>query len=79
MAAVNGTKLPQIGPVGCSILGGMAHNLGQFLAAGLLLQFAVLRSYLPFLLLSGTVTGCLIGMAAGLLLPRLQKIRSWDN
>lgn len=55
----------------CGILGAMAHNLGQTLAATLVYTGAVLV-YLPVLLLSGMVTGLFTGLCAQLLVLRLR-------
>lgn len=56
-----------------SILGGIAHNVGQILAACLWTQTAQVALYLPVLLVSGFVTGGLIGLVAGILVKRLGK------
>ena len=56
-----------------SIVGGIAHNVGQIIAACLWTQTAEVALYLPVLLISGFVTGGLIGLAAGLIVKRLDK------
>lgn len=56
-----------------SIVGGILHNVGQILAACLWTQTAEVALYLPVLLISGTLTGALIGIAAGILVKRLEK------
>lgn len=56
-----------------SIVGGILHNVGQILAACLWTQTAEVALYLPVLLISGTVTGALIGIASGILVKRLNK------
>lgn len=52
--------------IGISMAGAVAHNLGQLLAAGLLLQTGAVVYYLPVLLLTaipaGTFTGYLLNM-----------------
>lgn len=50
--------------IGVSIAGGVSHNIGQILAACLVVQSRALLGYLPILLLAGTVTGLLTGIAA---------------
>ncbi len=57
--------------VGVSVAGGVSHNIGQLAAAALVLESGAVFSYLPVLLLSGTVTGALIGLVGGLILERL--------
>ena len=56
-----------------SIMGGIAHNVGQIIAACLWTQTAEVALYLPVLLVSGLLTGGLIGLAAGLLVKRFEK------
>lgn len=47
-------------------MGGLSHNMGQFLAACTLTAGGVLP-YLPFLVLSGILTGLFTGFCAGFL------------
>lgn len=61
--------------VGVSIAGGVAHNVGQLLLAAVLLQTPSVAWYAPVLLVTGTLTGALIGVLCRLLLPRLEKLR----
>ena len=49
-------------PVSVSAAGGMAHNFGQLLSACLLIRTLNLIYYLPILLISGFLTGLLIGI-----------------
>ncbi|MDR1157146.1 MAG: Gx transporter family protein [Oscillospiraceae bacterium] len=58
-----------ISPVGVSITGAVFHNLGQLLAACAVLGSAYVFSYLPVLLVSGAVTGLLVGLAVKYTLP----------
>ncbi|MCR5503686.1 MAG: Gx transporter family protein [Lachnospiraceae bacterium] len=57
-----------------SALGGVFHNLGQMTAAALIMGLKGLFWYLPVLILSGLITGLLLGIPAELLLPRIRKI-----
>ncbi len=50
---------------GVSIIGGVMHNVGQLLAAMLVLETGSLIYYGPVLLLAGLLTGFLIGVIAG--------------
>ncbi|MCM1024834.1 MAG: Gx transporter family protein [Roseburia sp.] len=45
-------------------VGGLTHNLGQLLAAYALTRAASVLAYLPFLILSGVLTGLFTGLAA---------------
>ncbi len=47
-----------------SITGGIAHNLGQLLIAFLITQVPGVLMYLPFLILSGMLTGLFTGLCA---------------
>lgn len=58
--------------VGTSVAGGVAHNIGQILAAAFLAGSPAIVGYLPVLLISGTVAGAVIGIASGVLLARLR-------
>ena len=63
--------------VGVSIAGGIFHNVGQILAAMLIVSNFKLIFYLPVLLISGVVTGALIGIGGTIIIARLKKAR--DN
>lgn len=62
-----------------SLMGGMFHNLGQILAAMLILETAGLIAYLPVLLLCGLGAGCAIGAVGGILIKRLEVIKKKEN
>ncbi len=62
-------------PIGVSMLGGILHNLGQLLVAFVMLGASGVIYYLPPLLITGAVTGFLIGTVTKLLLPQMQKLR----
>ena len=60
-----------------SVTGGVLHNVGQILVACLVLETDVLLYYLPVLILSGVVTGAVIGIIGSLVIKRLESnIRS---
>ena len=65
-------RTDRFSPVGVSVLGGVCHNLGQIAAALLLLETPAILGYLPVLLLTGTLSGALIGLLGGWLLRRLK-------
>ncbi len=58
-------------PVAVSVSGGVLHNAGQILMACILLGTNVIRYYLPFLVLSGTISGIVIGILAAVLVKRI--------
>ena len=65
-------RLRVFSEVGVSVAGGVCHNIGQIVMACILLETNVIVYYLPFLLLSGTVTGVLIGITSALLIKRIK-------
>ncbi len=48
--------------IGISIAGGVSHNVGQLLVAMIIVENTSLLYYAPALLISGVVTGFLIGL-----------------
>jgi heptaprenyl diphosphate synthase len=73
MAAALRFGREKISPVGVSVLGAVFHNVGQVLAASAVMKTFLLAAYLPVLLLSGVITGVLVGLAVKLVLPRVRK------
>ena len=59
--------------LGISMAGGVAHNIGQILVAMILVENLNLLYYLPVLLISGAVTGFLIGIISQEIIHRLPK------
>lgn len=57
--------------VGVSMTGGVVHNAGQLTMASLVVANAKLFIYMPPLLVSGMLTGILMGMIAWLICKRL--------
>ncbi len=58
---------------GVSIIGGVAHNLGQILVAMVYLESGYVIFYFPALLVSGVITGTLIGLLGMLVVKRLKN------
>ena len=59
--------------VGVSVVGGVAHNAGQVLAAVLVMENAAISYYLVPLAVSGTLAGVAVGIASGLLVKKIRK------
>lgn len=57
--------------VGVSMAGGVAHNLGQILVAAVLVSNIKIFIYFPVLIISGVITGAVIGVLSGLILKKL--------
>ncbi len=65
-------KTGRFSEVAVSVTGGVLHNVGQIAMACILLETDVVRYYLPFLILSGTLAGVVIGIAAAILVRRVK-------
>ncbi|WP_099469348.1 Gx transporter family protein [Konateibacter massiliensis] len=59
---------------GISVIGGISHNVGQILMGIWVVDSAALLYYLPFLLISGAVTGIVIGMVGAILVKRIKSV-----
>lgn len=57
-----------------SAAGGVMHNMGQLLVAFFVVETYSVVYYIPVLILSGLITGIVIGIAASLTLPYIQNI-----
>ena len=58
--------------IAVSVTGGVLHNLGQIGMACILLETNVVKYYLPYLILSGTLAGVAIGVAAAVVIRRVR-------
>ena len=59
---------------GISMAGGVFHNVGQLIVAIIVMENLNIAYYMPVLLISGLITGFLIGLVAGEMLKRLSKL-----
>ena len=59
--------------IGVSVVGAIFHNVGQVLAAAIVMKTLGVTYYLLPLLLSGTVAGVVIGIISGILVERIKK------
>ena len=67
-------RLLPFGKVGVSVLGAIAHNAGQVIAAVIVMETAALAYYFIPLVISGTIAGVFVGILAAILTIRLEKI-----
>ena len=67
-------KTGQLGCISVSVAGGISHNIGQILAAAVVVNSFSILYYLPVLLIAGVVTGLLIGILAQELIVRLKPV-----
>lgn len=61
-------RIGKFSPVGISVCGGLAHNVGQVLMAMLILGTSGLKYYMIALSVSGVVAGVAVGICGALLL-----------
>ena len=66
-------QVPKFSIIGVSVLGAVSHNIGQLVAAALMVNTRALIGYLPVLLVSGAVTGVITGVSAKYVLQLLEK------
>ena len=66
-------KLDIFSIVGISVVGGVCHNVGQIIAACIVMETAAIAIYIIPLLVSGTIAGVVIGLVAGNLVERVKK------
>ncbi len=66
-------RIDSFSSVGVSVAGGVAHNIGQVLAACVVMETAAIALYIIPLLISGTISGIVIGLVAGNLVERVKK------
>lgn len=58
--------------LGISVSGGVSHNIGQLIVAALIVENMSFFYYTPILLISGTITGLLIGILTREVLKRIR-------
>lgn len=68
-------KINLFSMVGVSIVGGVAHNLGQILVAMAIFETSQIGYYMLVLAVTGTIAGVFVGIAASIILKRFQKIK----
>ena len=59
--------------IGVSVAGGVFHNVGQILAAMIVLGTAELGYYLVVLAVTGTVSGIFVGLCGAIIVKRIPK------
>ena len=67
-------RLLRFSPIGVSALGGVFHNLGQTLAAAIVLETLGVFFYFPALVISGALAGMVVGTLSGILTKRISDI-----
>ena len=65
--------------IGISVLSVSAHNIGQLICAGVVFDFRVVVTYLPFLLVASAIFGTVSGVLLNRLYPYLEKIKVGES
>ena len=58
--------------VAVSVSGGVMHNIGQIIAASIVMDTNIVVYYLPFLVSSGTIAGIVVGLTTAMLIKRVK-------
>ena len=65
-------KLLPLSAIGVSVLGGLFHNVGQILAAVIVMGTGAIAYYLVPLSVSGTLAGIVVGLLGGIVAVRVK-------
>ncbi len=68
-------KTEKFSVLGVSMAGGVFHNVGQLMMATIVLESLSITYYLPVLMISGVVTGFLIGIVSNEMLKRVKGLQ----
>ncbi len=58
---------------GVSVTGGVMHNIAQIVVASVMLKTKAVFSYLPVLIIAGTIMGVLVGVISSFVVPAVKK------
>ena len=72
LAMLLAKKAGVFSPAGVSVAGGVFHNVGQVIVAGIVMESANIIYYFPVLLIAGLLSGAGIGILGTLILRALQ-------
>lgn len=68
-------KADKFSVYGISMVGGVFHNIGQLIMAAIVLESVSIGYYFPVLLISGLVTGFVIGLISNEMMKRLKSYK----
>lgn len=66
-------RLGVFSTTGVSVIGGVGHNVGQIIAACVVMKNVGIAYYLIPLTITGTIAGIIIGIVAGVLVERIKN------
>lgn len=79
IAMLIGRRMRCFSVVGISVLGGVFHNIGQILVAMFVVETVYVGYYVPVLIVAGTVTGAVLGIAAMELIPYVTRFSRYSQ
>ena len=68
-------KIKGFSVIGVSIVGAIAHNIGQLLVASILVENFLMITYLPFMLATSLVTGLFVGIVSQFCYSKMDRIK----
>ena len=68
------SRIKKFSVIGVSVAGGIAHNMGQLIVAVFVVGAVQVMYYVPVLLISGVVTGIVMGIIAKIMINNIKKI-----
>lgn len=74
MASIVKVFRNEVSLVGVSIIGAIAHNIGQLIVAAFVINSFLIITYLPILLIVAIPTGIFVGFVARFLIDYLERI-----
>lgn len=69
-------KTGKFSNIGISVAGGVMHNVGQIIAAAILLHTKAIIYYLPILIIAGVVAGIIIGILSQTIIIRINTYQN---
>lgn len=67
-------KKIKLSTITISVIGGVCHNIGQIAVAIFMTETAELVYYVPVLLITGTISGILIGLVGAITVKKMEKL-----
>ena len=68
-------KTNRFSSISVSVVGGVAHNIGQIVVAIMLMQTPQIAYYMAILTISGTLSGIAVGVASAYVLKYTKKLK----
>ena len=67
-------KINLFSPIGVSVAGGVAHNIGQLIIAMFIIESYSVINYLPVLMIAGIICGLIVGIVAWMVIKYVNVI-----